>query len=98
MNIERGFAPPQWEKTSLAGQVSELERQIDKLRDIAGSAVSTMKVNRERGTLKIDDPKQAKLFDGWVETWIKRLNECSNNDLSGADSSSRYTGINKEIR
>jgi hypothetical protein len=56
-----------------------------------------MKVNRERGTLKIDDPEQAKLFDGWVETWIKRLNECSNNDLSGADSN-RYTGINKEIR
>jgi hypothetical protein len=78
MQIEQGFAAPQWDTASLAGQVAELERKIDVLRDIAGAAVATMKVNRERGTLKIDDPEWGARFDGWVEAWNKRLNECSN--------------------
>lgn len=75
MQIEQGFAAPQWDAASLAGQVAELERKIDVLRDIAGAAVATMKVNRERGTLKIDDPECGARFDGWVEAWNKRLNE-----------------------
>jgi len=82
--IAQGFAPRQWDKASLAGQVAELERKIDVLRDIAGSAVATMKVNRERGTLKIDDPEGAARFDMWVEAWNRRLNECSNAPLQTA--------------
>ena len=79
--IEQGFAQPQWDKASLAGQVAKLERQVDSLLDIAGSVLATIQINRARGTLEIDGEEAGKRFDSWVTTWQSRFDECSNEQV-----------------
>ena len=80
--IEQGFAQPQWDKASLAGQVAKLERQVDSLLDIAGSVLATIQINRSNGTLKIDGDETGKRFDSWINAWQSRFDECSNNRIT----------------